>query len=441
MQEVIPVSNRTPYSLVDVNDVGVEGVAARRRGQELVVGVDVARAELVACVVGPGRSFERPWRVKSPGQVRALVEKLTELRRHCPLAVAMESSGTYGDVLRQALADAGVEVRRVSAKAVKDYSETFDGVPSQHDGKDAAVIGTLARAGHAMAWRHDDGGDEGSAALRYFVRRLDTAQRVKQIFCGKLEALLARHWPEAAALLDQSGPTLTRALARWGDPRLLAADAQAPALLRGFGGHYLSERKIARVVESARSTVGVRMNAWSAREMRDVAEAIVKRRRRIQRCRRELKKRARGHRAIEAQAPAVGLITACVLWMCLGDPLNYRSAAAYRKAMGLNLKERSSGAHRGKLSLSKRGQRLTRKWLYFSALRWMREPSVKRWVERKKARDGGRGDKAAVGVMRRLALAAWHTGQGQVFDPARLFPGARVPPRARAGAEGGEPMS
>ena len=101
--------------------------------------------------------------------------------------------------------------------------------------------------------------------------------------------------------------------------------------------------------------------------------------------------------------------------------------------MGLNLKERSSGRHKGKLSLSKRGQRLTRKWLYFSALRWMREPSVRRWVEKKKARDGGRGDKAAVGVMRRLALAAWHTGQGAAFDAARLFPGAGAGAGAGAG--------
>ena len=55
----------------------------------------------------------------------------------------MESSGTYGDPLRQALSDAGLEVQRVSAKAVKDQAETFDGVPSQHDGKDAAIIADL----------------------------------------------------------------------------------------------------------------------------------------------------------------------------------------------------------------------------------------------------------------------------------------------------------
>lgn len=425
VQEVIPVKHRSPYSFVDVNDVSMVSIVERRRGQALVVGVDVAKGELVASVVASDRTFDRPWRMQSPGQVRLLVAKLRELREHCPsLRVAMESSGTYGDPFRQALFDAGIEVRRVSAKAVKDYSETFDGVPSQHDGKDAAIIGTLAQAGHGKTWAWSGGNDE-DQALRYFVRRLDTAQRVKQIFCGKLEALLARHWPEACGLLDQSGATLTRALLHWGEARLLAADEKAPALLKKFGGHYLSEKKIARVIESARSTIGVRMNDWSRREMQDVARAIVKQRRRIQRCRRELKKRTRDHKAIQSQAPAVGLVTACVLWMCLGDPGNYPSAAAYRKAMGLNLKERSSGKHKGKLSLSKRGQRLTRKWLYFSALRWMREPSVKRWMERKKERDGGRGGKAAVGVMRRLALAAWHAGQGEVFDPERLFPGSR----------------
>src|SRR5262249_54793102 len=49
--------------------------------------------------------------------------------------VAMESSGTYGDALRQALGDNGIEVQRVNGKAAHDYAEVFDGVPSQHDGK------------------------------------------------------------------------------------------------------------------------------------------------------------------------------------------------------------------------------------------------------------------------------------------------------------------
>jgi transposase len=200
MQEVIPVRRKNPYSLTDVNVVDIDRLVEGRRGQAVVLGVDVAKGEHAACVVWPDRSFARPWRVKSPGQVGLLVSRLLELRRHCPVVVAMESSGTYGDALRQALSDAGIEVHRISAKAVKDYSETFDGVPSQHDGKDAAIIGTLCVAGHGRVWAWCERPDQ-DQAIRYWVRKLDTAQRIKQIWSGKLESLLARHWPEAGGLL------------------------------------------------------------------------------------------------------------------------------------------------------------------------------------------------------------------------------------------------
>jgi hypothetical protein len=66
----------------------------------------------------------------------------------------MEPSGIYGDALRQALADAGVAVQRISPKAAHDYAEVFDGVPSQHDGKDAAVVGELAAIGKGVPWSY-----------------------------------------------------------------------------------------------------------------------------------------------------------------------------------------------------------------------------------------------------------------------------------------------
>ncbi|MDB5974803.1 MAG: Transposase family protein [Nevskia sp.] len=425
------MKRKSPYSLVDVNSICVESIVAARAGQVCIVGVDVAKGELVACLYWPDRSFDRPWRIASPVQIGLFVEKLKELSLGCPLVVAMESSGTYGDVLRQALGDNGIEVRRVSSKAVKDHAETFDGVPSQHDGKDAAVIAELCQMGKGSPWPWKQQCEE-DQALRFWIRKLDTAQRIKQVYCGKLESLLARHWPEVFGLLKQSGPTLTTALMRWGDPRALAADPQAAAILRSFGGRYLTDEKIRQVIAAAGWTLGVRMSPWQARELQAVAEAIVQKRAEIAACKKELKKLAKDHATLQAQKPAIGLVTACVLWMCLGDVRNYASAGAYRKAMGLNLKERSSGKHKGQLSLSKRGQRLARKWLYFSALRWLRESAVKRWVELKKARDGGKGGKAVVGVMRRLALAAYHVGKNGVeFDPGRLFPGVqRSEPRA-----------
>ena len=172
--------------------------------------------------------------------------------------------------------------------------------------------------------------------------------------------------------------------AQWGGPAALGADPQAAAKLRGFGGRYLTDAKIAALIESARTSGGVPTNAWEAIEFKELAGRIVEQRKEVALCRRRLRRLTRGHQTIESMAPAVGLTTACVLWACLGDPRQYDSAAAYRKAMGLNLVERSSGAFKGRLRLSKRGQRLARKWMYLSALRWMRDSSVKPWVRRKK---------------------------------------------------------
>jgi transposase len=430
VQEVIPVKRRSPYSLVDVKAVSVQSIVQARAAQPCSVGIDVGKHEAAVCLYWPDKTFDRPWRVRLPGEVGVMTQKLLELKAHCPLLLAMESSGTYGDVLRQAAADAGIEVRRVSGMAVKGHAEAFDGVPSQHDGKDAAVIAELAHQGKSASWAwqpRGGGGSEADQAMRYWVRRLDRQQRIKQMHCGQLEALLARHWPEAQRVLKPSSGTLSRTLARWATPAALAADPAAAQALAKIGGPWLKCEKIAALLEAARHTVGVRMSDWMAREMREVAQAIVDLRKQIAAARRALRKLAQDNQPIQAQAAAVGLATACVLHVCLGDVRNYPHGGAYRKAMGLNLKERSSGRYKGRLSISKRGQRLCRKWIYFSALRLMKTSAgVKRWVTAKKQRDGGKAKRAVIGVMRRLAMAAYQVGAcGVAFDAERLFAPSR----------------
>lgn len=420
------MKRRSPYSVVDVKAVSVESIVRARAGQPCWVGIDVAKHEAVLCPYWADRTFDRPWRVRLPGEVGLVTRKLLELKASCPLVLAMESSGTYGDVLRQAAADAGLEVRRVSGVAVKGHAEAFDGVPSQHDGKDAAVIAELCAQGKGAGWAWQPG-SEGDQAMRYWVRRLDRLQRVKQMYCGQLEALLGRHWPEAQRVLKRAGGTLPRALARWATPAALAADPAAAEALADIGGRWLKPEKVAALLAAARETVGVRMGDWAGREVREVAQAIVDLRKELAAARRALRKLAADRPTLQAQAAAVGLATACVLHVCLGDVRNYPHAGAYRKAMGLNLKERSSGRYKGKLSISKRGQRLTRKWVYFSALRWVQKSAgVKRWVAGKRQRDGGRAKRAVIGVMRRLAIAAYRVGaDGVAFDAERLFGGSR----------------
>jgi hypothetical protein len=120
------------------------------------------------------------------------------------VTVALESSGTYGDAFRQAVADAGLTVQRVAGKAAKDYAEVFDGVPSQHDGKDAAILAELGAYGKAAPWPWQTASDD-EQRLSYHVDLLDLYQRQWLGWVNRIEAWLGRHWPEATGLLELGG--------------------------------------------------------------------------------------------------------------------------------------------------------------------------------------------------------------------------------------------
>jgi len=124
----------------------------------------------------------------------------------------------------------------------------------------------------------------------------------------------------------------------------------------------------------------------------------------------------------------VGKTTAAVLVAAVGDPQSYPSTAAYQKALGLNLKEKSSGKKQGALRITKRGPGVARLFLYLAALRLLqRDRVVRAWYAKKVARQGGIAkSKAVVAVMRKLSLALWHVARGSTFDSNKLFDVSRL---------------
>jgi transposase len=118
----------------------------------------------------------------------------------------------------------------------------------------------------------------------------------------------------------------------------------------------------------------------------------------------------------------LGKISAAVLLAAVGSPQDYPNAASYTKAIGLNLKERSSGKHKGRLKITKRGPSVARFYLYFAALRLVaRDPVVKRWYTIKTNRAGAMKGKTVIEFMRKLAKALWYIARGDSFETAKLF--------------------
>jgi transposase len=404
-----------------VNGVALESLTRGRDGRDVVVGCDIGKYEILAVPRWAQNDFGRPWRIGNPLQIPELLRLLVQLAQGRGLCVALEPSGTYGDALRQACHDAGLSVRRVSPKAAHDYAEIFDGVPSQHDGKDAAVVAELAALGKAAAWPYQIPA-AWEQELGYWVDWLEAQRQLLVVWSGRLEGLLARHWPEATRLLRLTSAVLLRTLSYYGGPAALAADAQAQTRLTRWGGHWLKAGKVQELLAGARSSVGIRQTEVQTRQMQQYAAEVLQARRQMRRGRKELARLAGGQEVLAAQARVVGSATACVLWASVGDPRGYPCGAAYRKAMGLNLTERSSGTSQGRLHISKRGRPEARRWLYLAALRLVKAAGVRQWYEAKKGRDSQEAKRALVAVMRKLALALYQVGaRGATFEAGRLF--------------------
>jgi hypothetical protein len=310
---------------------------------------------------------------------------------------------------------------RVSPKAAADYAETFDGVPSQHDGKDAAVVAELAAQGRCWPWPLL-APSAVEQELAYQVDWLKGQRRQTQLWYGRLEALVSRHWPEATALLPLTSGVLRRCLVRYGGPRALAEDGRAAQRLYRWGRSLLSRDKVEALVAGARQTAGVPLGRWDEERLRRYAQQVQDGLQQQRQARRRLRQLAAEQPVLQAMGAVVGTATACVLWAQLGNPRDYHCGAAYRKAMGLNLKERSSGRWQGQLKLSKRGSSVVRRWLYLAALRWVRQEPVRSWYLRQKAQRRGAAKPALVGVMRKLALALYRVGgRGEPFDRTQLY--------------------
>jgi hypothetical protein len=285
------------------------------------------------------------------------------------------------------------------------------------------VVAELAAIGKSAPWPYERE-RPADQERQHLVRRMDVAQQEKQAWCGRLEGLLSKYWPEVTKLLPLSSACLLKLLDHYGSPAALAAATDARKRMATWGRAFLTQEKISAILTSARETVGVPMGEFDRQWLQECARKLLVACREKRQISRELTRLVGENAGLAVQADAIGAVTASVLWVHLGSPQEYGSAAAYRKAMGLNLKERSSGRYKGQLKITKRGPGTVRRWLYVAALRLLQDPQVRVWYEAKKGRDAGRVGRALVAVMRKLAGALYRVAVDEVpFEAGKLFPG------------------
>jgi transposase len=323
------------YRAINVNKVDEAKVSAAVKGQRVVLGVDVAKEEVFGRLMTEKREVVTTIKWQQVEQTRALVAFLGRLEASV-IEVALEPSGTYGDPLVYQLQQADIGVYQVDPKRCHDAAEVYDGVPSIHDAKSADIIARMHLDGLSKPWRDKT---EAERELGAAVRVMEVYDRQYHQLLSRLEAQLARHWPEVTAILELSSATLLAVLQRFGGPKALTEQLQAATeLMREVGGRFLASDKITAVLQSAQQTIGTPMTVPEVRAIKQLAEEASRCRKEAAREKRRVAQLSGNHETVQRVAQTVGATTAAVLFVSAGDPAQYRAAGAYVKSLGLNVK-------------------------------------------------------------------------------------------------------
>ncbi len=412
--------SKRSYASVSVNRVRAEAVEKSLGGRPVIIGVDVAKERQYAslwALEAPGRAERLQGVHFGLAQTREFIELVGALGASA-VTVVVEPTGSYSVPLVHAFQQSGWDVVEISGKKTHDAREIFDGVPSSHDAKacDLLVQLYLLGQGKSLSPKSDEARDRTAAV--YMLRRYqDQLSRLR----GELEGLLAKFWPEVTKCLSLTNASLPALLSAFPGPAAVRArPKEARRHLRKVGRSFLAGERIDEVLWSAESTLGVPMTAGEREALKALAEEICELRARLAKA--KAKVEAIGETAAPTLVTFAGKATTAILMSELGPLHEYSNARALEKAIGLNLRQNSSGTKIGRVTISKRGSSMARQSLHFVALRTIKSDAVVRaYYEAKRARDGGASQRAIVAIMRKIARALWHLAQGQAFDAAKLF--------------------
>ena len=388
-----------------------------------VVALDVAKEKFVVALATPAGEVVTLFRFDHPTETREFLAIVAALRAGLEpgkVTAAMEPTGTYGDAIRHQLVGAGVPVWMVSPKRTHDSQALFDNVSSLHDPKSAVLVAKLCAMGLATEWTAPS---PTRVRLRALVELRQHEQRREEMCFGRMEGALARHWPEIGQWMDiREQRSALRLLAEYASPSRVSADpAAVKSLLRSASRGQLSPEAMEGVVLGARSSLGMPMLPEDERVMQTLATHALDATKRADALEEAMRELAKDDEVFARLAKWMGTYTAAVV-VTLADPRQYANARRMEKACGLNLREKSSGEHRGRLSITKRGPSLVRQVVYLFALRMIQQSdAVRAWYVRRRGYGEESRLRAVVAVMRKLVRALFHVAKGEVFDASKLF--------------------
>lgn len=281
--------------------------------------------------------------------------------------VGMEPTGHYWFNFGYTLQENGTKVVLVNPMHVKRSKEFDDNNPTKNDRKDPKTIAMLVKDGRYLEPYMPEG------VYRELRISMETRERyVKHltVIDNKVQRWLSIYFPEFKTVFkDWTGQGAMLALKNFATPEKVVAKGieGISAVWRAQIKRAVGTKHATRLVKAAEASVGVKEGLKSAEY--DLISLI-------EEYEFSLKKLETTMNLIEEllfQVPnikellaikGIGVVTVAGFIAEVGDIGRFEHPKQIQKLAGLNLKENSSGKHKGKTTLSKRGRKRLRRLLF-----------------------------------------------------------------------------
>jgi transposase len=338
----------------------------------LIVGVDVASMTHFARAFDfRGIELGKIIRISNDAQgfrlFKLWVNELKGKYNRDTVMVGMEPTGHYWFNFAQFLKDSGIRIVLVNPFHVKRSKELDDNNPTKNDRKDPKTIAMLVKDGRYQVTYVPEGlYSELRTAMEtrwHIVQGLNAiGNRVKRwlsIYFPEFSKVFSAWEGKGALIVLKEFPTPEKVLQKGVDG--IAARWRKDKL------RPLGLKRAMRLVEAAKNSVGVREGLRAAEtSLRMLLAEYEMKKQQLEEIMvlvEELIYQIPGIKEV-LKIKGIGLVTAAGLMAEVGDLSRFDHPKQIQKLAGLNIRENSSGKHKGKTTISKRGRRRLRALLF-----------------------------------------------------------------------------
>lgn len=339
---------------------------------DAIVGVDIAKNVHWAGIILPNgkeikKSFSFNNNKKGFESLVEIVKNVLTMLNLKKVIIGMEPTGHYWKAFARYLQKVEwMTVVTVNPFHVKSSKEFDDNCQTKNDKKDCITIARLIKDARYFEPYLPEGI---WAELRNLSNTRAELVRKQNAVKNRMIATMDEYFPEYTSAIKIFSRTSEEIIKKCPFPEDIKSLGKKDLLehIKNTVKRGYSKKQVETIYELAKESIGTTEGIISAKfqlEMyRKEAELLIEQ---IEKAEEKLKEQLKetGYYESLISIKGVGVVSAAMLIGEIGDINRFNSYEQIRRYAGLNLVENSSGTHKGKTTISKRGRNLLRSILY-----------------------------------------------------------------------------